>query len=578
MKEPKTLGAKTHKLLRNAVAGTLGATLMMTPLIPAAMATDMEDAATEVEVSQPLDSSTQNAGTVTQTPVEVPSTPETPATPDPTVPAEKPIEYKGKALVEKFKKTGALTLQEIAQIDLNTLKSIDVVTYTKIITLKKALEDAQAKPETPDPTTPVEPDKPAGSETDPTEGEDTGSEEGGTDASEEEGEEADEEEPATLEEAKAKEEADATLKAEAVNVQAELVLPQLEGDVLPEGEDPFAASINYPQWTYSGDVTYIMHHYTDDLTTEKFIAVIGEQARSIANDTGVSASAMIAYAVIASQSGQADLAQAPTRNLFGLREAAVLDVKQDIYDESGILEDVEDGKELVSGANTETYDTYKDCFADYAKRMLVWQGADEEDASTFDIAALSDEQKEEAFDRDIQILVEAFGLSDDDAQAIRDVAETYELARFDAEADLDLENAKTVTFTDASGNVVTEQLGLSDLIAETTSHLGVPYLWGGTTTAGFDCSGLVQYSYSHSLGVGIPRTSYYQCTVGTDVDFADLHAGDLVFFQKKGIVGHVGMYLGDGYYIEAPEPGSEVKVTSIEEKRPSFAKRVLDLS
>jgi len=102
-------------------------------------------------------------------------------------------------------------------------------------------------------------------------------------------------------------------------------------------------------------------------------------------------------------------------------------------------------------------------------------------------------------------------------------------------------------------------------------YLGVPYLWGGTSPSGFDCSGLCQYAY-REIGISIPRTSRAQFTTGqfippsrTDL----LEPGDLVFFAYGGDpsqVHHVGMYVGGGVFIHAPGTGDHVKYSSLTDR------------
>ena len=108
-------------------------------------------------------------------------------------------------------------------------------------------------------------------------------------------------------------------------------------------------------------------------------------------------------------------------------------------------------------------------------------------------------------------------------------------------------------------------------VAVAKRYLGVPYLWGGTTPHGFDCSGLVQYCYAQ-IGISIPRTSRVQFTFGqfippsrTDL----LEPGDLVFFGYGGDpkqVHHVGMYVGGGVFIHAPGTGDHVKYSSLTDR------------
>jgi len=90
-------------------------------------------------------------------------------------------------------------------------------------------------------------------------------------------------------------------------------------------------------------------------------------------------------------------------------------------------------------------------------------------------------------------------------------------------------------------------------------YLGTPYVWGGASPGGFDCSGLVQYVYAQ-LGVALPHYSGAQWQLGTPVSRDQLEPGDLVFFDG---LGHVGIYIGGGQFIHAPHTGDVVKISSL---------------
>ncbi len=94
-------------------------------------------------------------------------------------------------------------------------------------------------------------------------------------------------------------------------------------------------------------------------------------------------------------------------------------------------------------------------------------------------------------------------------------------------------------------------------------YLGVRYVWGGTSPKGFDCSGLVQYVCKQN-GISVSRTSAAQFGNGKAVNKSDLQPGDLVFFAKNGRVHHVGIYIGNGQMIHAPQTGDVVKIASME--------------
>ena len=90
-------------------------------------------------------------------------------------------------------------------------------------------------------------------------------------------------------------------------------------------------------------------------------------------------------------------------------------------------------------------------------------------------------------------------------------------------------------------------------------YLGTPYVWGGASPGGFDCSGLVMYAFQQ-IGISLPHSSYAQYGAGVPVSRDQLQAGDLVFFDG---LGHVGIYVGGGSFIHAPHTGDVVKISSM---------------
>jgi peptidoglycan DL-endopeptidase CwlO len=132
----------------------------------------------------------------------------------------------------------------------------------------------------------------------------------------------------------------------------------------------------------------------------------------------------------------------------------------------------------------------------------------------------------------------------------------------------------TGSATTATGTATASE---SAVVSEAQKYLGVPYLWGGTDPAqGLDCSGFTQLVYKN-VGIDLPRTSSQQATSGQAVaSLADARPGDLVFFDHssgRAGIDHVGVYIGNGKMIAAPQEGEVVKVQDV--GTPTVIRRVL---
>ena len=137
------------------------------------------------------------------------------------------------------------------------------------------------------------------------------------------------------------------------------------------------------------------------------------------------------------------------------------------------------------------------------------------------------------------------------------VAEEKEAAKREKEAQANSVATITKTSGKTGSTVAAPSAGKAQAILnEAYAQLGKPYVWGATGKDTFDCSGFTQYVYSHAAGIDISRTTYTQINVGQPVSQDQLKPGDLVFPHT----GHVGIYVGNGQMIHAPQTGEVIKV------------------
>ena len=136
-------------------------------------------------------------------------------------------------------------------------------------------------------------------------------------------------------------------------------------------------------------------------------------------------------------------------------------------------------------------------------------------------------------------------------EEINEYIETAKAKVAEMEAELEAQNRPNRGEVSATGNAIVDFA---------YGYLGTPYVYGATGPNSFDCSGFTSYVYRNAAGVEITRTTYSQMGVGTAVSYDELQPGDLVFTYGGD---HVGIYVGGGSYIHAPQPGDSVKVSPV---------------
>lgn len=140
------------------------------------------------------------------------------------------------------------------------------------------------------------------------------------------------------------------------------------------------------------------------------------------------------------------------------------------------------------------------------------------------------------------------------------IAEEKRQAELAAQQAAQSQNSTTATPNRGDSTSSTVSGSASGVVSYAYGFLGTPYVYGATGPDSFDCSGFTSYVYRNSVGMEITRTTYSQMGVGTAVSYDQLQPGDLVFTYGGD---HVGIYVGGGSYIHAPQPGDRVKVSPV---------------
>ena len=121
-----------------------------------------------------------------------------------------------------------------------------------------------------------------------------------------------------------------------------------------------------------------------------------------------------------------------------------------------------------------------------------------------------------------------------------------------------------------------------DVILKGLELVGINYVWGGASAeGGLDCSGYVQVVFKDAMGMVLPRTAKEMSEVGEKIDVSALKPGDLVFFNTmRRAFSHVGIYMGDNYFLHAPRKGAEVRLESMQQsywiQRYNGARRLIE--
>jgi len=167
----------------------------------------------------------------------------------------------------------------------------------------------------------------------------------------------------------------------------------------------------------------------------------------------------------------------------------------------------------------------------------------------------------------------------------------FKVPNIDVPVEIDLPEVRASTGNVGNASAILNQSDMANIPIPPSSKIGqavvraalqmrgIPYSWGGggtggpskgiaqgANTVGFDCSGLVQYAFA-KYGVKVPRVTYDQFRAGTPVPTNAMRPGDLVFFHPgSNGPGHVGIFIGNGKFLQAPQTGDVVKVSNLSDR------------
>jgi len=166
-------------------------------------------------------------------------------------------------------------------------------------------------------------------------------------------------------------------------------------------------------------------------------------------------------------------------------------------------------------------------------------------------------------------LIGCSGAQNDDSEYVVKKNKLVKRDEYSSVAGIQKRSLIDISSLETLSNIVSEYgsstVDRDEVMMKIIELINTPYLWGGTTTNGIDCSAFVMTVYRRALGIDLPRTSIMQSTVGEEVKREDLQFGDLVFFNTIGNrISHVGIYLGETMFAQSSSSGG-VKVSSLNE-------------
>ena len=311
-----------------------------------------------------------------------------------------------------------------------------------------------------------------------------------------------------------------------------------------------------------------VNNYVADLNGN-YTVVAGDSINKIAGQFGVSASELRVQNNLSSDL----ILVGQSLAIPGLAAAPAVE-------EAPVVEETETVVEVAPVANTveETEAADAEIEAQVAAEEAL--AAEEEAQAAADAQAAAEVEAQEQADAEAAAQAEAEAQAAADAQAAAEAeaaaqaqaaAEAAAQAEAEAAAQAEAE-AEAAAQAEAEAAAQAQTGNVTALLNNAYAQVGVPYLWGGKTPSGFDCSGFVNYVYKQTYGVNVGSYTGEQQYAGSKISVSSAQPGDLIFWGSYGSPYHVAISLGNGQYIHSQRPGETVHSESINPYwAPSFA-------